>query len=63
MMGEPKPGLRFSKDKVHAVFKDYLHELRAELNRQKPGSSCRFEFSCRIDSVEELYRRLELEKV
>ena len=62
-MSEPKPGVRFNKDKVHAVFKTYLGELREESGRHKLGSACRLELWCRIDSVEELYRRLELEKI
>ena len=61
-MGESNQGARFSKDKVHAVFKDYLHELEEEKNRQTSQSRA-YQFWCRIDSVENLYQRLGLGQI
>ena len=62
-MGEPNQGARFNKDKVHAVFKSYLHELEEQRKKHELGTHDDLLFYCRINSVEELYRRLGLGNV
>ena len=59
-MGKPNQGARFNKDKVHAVFKAYLHELEEQRKKHLMGTAMNMLFRDRIESVEELYRRLGL---
>ena len=62
-MGKPNQGARFNKDKVHAVFKSYLHELGEDLKKHKQGTPSWSMVYCRINSVEYLYRKLGLGKI
>ncbi len=62
-MGNPNQGARFSKDKVHAIFKDYLYELREEKKKYEIDTVANYALDRQTVSVEELYRRLGLGKI